>query len=169
VDWIFLELRETTGAPNTATQDSVISRQVVFLKNNGEVVDLEGKNIIPTRAPVYDNLHAVIWHRNHLGIMSANPLVEIGGLFLYDFSDESEKVFGGTNGHKELVPGLWGMIASDGDANFQIDNKDKNDIWLLQLGNDGYYEGDFDMNGTVDVQDRIIWELNSGKAGKVQE
>ncbi|MEZ5196306.1 MAG: hypothetical protein R2764_07895 [Bacteroidales bacterium] len=43
-------------------------------------------------------------------------LVESGGVYSYDFSTGVEKVFGGKNGHKELQPGVWGLISGDGDA-----------------------------------------------------
>ena len=45
----------------------------------------------------------------------------------------------------------------------------KNDIWHLQLGNDGYFKGDYTMNGTVDEQDKLMWEPNSGKGAHIPE
>ena len=60
------------------------------------------------------------------------------------------------------------MIAGDGYCDGQIDNKDKDDIWLLQYGLGGYYSGDFNMNGQVDDTDlNLFWDLNAGKSSHV--
>ena len=61
------------------------------------------------------------------------------------------------------------MMASDADADGQIDNKNKNDHWLLQEGSAGYLESDFDMRGTVNTFDKDKWEPNSGKGTQVPE
>ncbi len=56
------------------------------------------------------------------------------------------------------------MIAADGNADGQVDNNDKNDVWLIDNGYTGYYNGDFNMDTEVDIDDKIVmWELNSGK------
>ncbi len=169
VDWVLVELRESTGDASTATGDSIVSRQAAFLTKDGSIKAFDGNVHLPVKSEITDNLYSVILHRNHLGVMSADPLVKTGSLFSYDFSDASEKAFGGINGHKELVPGLWGMIAGDGDANGQVGNADKNDIWFIQQGNLGYLHGDFNMDSDVNNMDKVKWNENAGKAGKVPE
>ncbi|MCD4745399.1 MAG: hypothetical protein K8R58_03785, partial [Bacteroidales bacterium] len=104
------------------------------------------------------------------GIMSASPLSEIGGIYTYDFSNGADKVYGGTNGHKEIGTGIWGMIGGDGDANSQIGNTDKNDVWAVQAGTSGYLSGDFTMDVQVNNSDKNdIWAPNSGKGGQVPD
>ncbi len=43
-----------------------------------------------------------MWHRNHLGIISANPIVNTGGIYTYDFSSSESQVHGGLMAHKEI-------------------------------------------------------------------
>ncbi len=56
------------------------------------------------------------------------------------------------------------MIAADGDANGQVDNLDKDEVWLIQKNSTGYKSGDFNMDGQVNDTDRNdFWTPNSGK------
>ena len=41
-------------------------------------------------------------------------------------------IYGGTNACKQLNTGIWGMIAADGNADGQVDNTDKDDIWQTE-------------------------------------
>jgi len=60
------------------------------------------------------------------------------------------------------------MMAGDGNSDGEISNQDKDDIWLLENGNNGYYSGDFDMNGQVNDSDKnVLWELNVGKSTRI--
>ena len=62
------------------------------------------------------------------------------------------------------------MIAGDANADGQVDNKDKDDVWLIQAGSTGYYSADFNMDGQVDDTDaEIIWQPNAGKGSQVPE
>ena len=102
--------------------------------------------------------------------MSAYPLTESNGIYSYDFTDGEDKAYSGSLAQKEIAPGVWGMMASDGNANGQIDNKDKDDIWQIQKGNTGYYSGDFDMNSDVNNSDmEIMWQPNAGRGSQVPE
>ncbi|MCD4746103.1 MAG: C10 family peptidase, partial [Bacteroidales bacterium] len=165
VDWVLVELRDTTDAA-LATGETIIGRQAAFLLNNGAVVGLDGNGACPIATSITNNLFVVIRHRNHLGIMSAYSLIETGGIYTYDFTTGANKAYGGTNGHKEIGTGIWGMIGGDGDANSQIGNADKNDVWAVQAGSAGYISGDFTMDVQVNNTDKNdVWAPNSGKGG----
>ena len=167
VDWVLIEIREAPDA-SSATEATAIGQRAGFILNNGIVTDLDGSGNLQFGIEVNDNLFAVVWHRNHLGIMSAYPLTETGAVYSYDYTTAADKVYGGANAHSQLVSGIWGMTGGDGNANGQIDNNDKDDIWLPDLYNSGYYPGDFDMNGTVLNNDKeTLWEPNSGKSRKL--
>jgi len=167
VDWVLVELRDAATAAQ-ATGGTMIARQAAFLKSNGEVIQTDGASPLLFPVTPVNNLYAVIWHRNHLGIMSANPLIYSGGIYSYDFTDAAGKAYGGSNGHKQIGVNAWGMIAADGDANRQVDNQDKNNIWALQAGLSGYLPGDFSMNGQVDNLDKVdLWGVNSGRGSQV--
>ena len=170
VDWILVELRETPGDASTATIGTMIAQQAAFILRNGFIVRMDGSSSIQFSEVITENLYVVIWHRNHLGVMSANALTESGGLYQYDFTTDAGKAYGGTLGFKELEPGFWGMVGGDGDANNQVSVSDKNDIWAPQVGNSGYYAGDFNMNVQVDNTDKLdIWIPNAGKGSQVSD
>ncbi|MCD4791229.1 MAG: hypothetical protein K8R37_14645, partial [Bacteroidales bacterium] len=143
IDWVLIELRETTGDVSTATSSTMIDRQAGFILKDGTIVNTDGSSPLVFNVEITENLYAVVYHRNHLGILSANPLPLSGGVYIYNYTSGVGQVYGGLNGHKELEPGIWGMIGGDGNADGEINNLDKNDIWNQQRGNTGYYSGDF--------------------------
>lgn len=165
VDWVLLDFRDATDAQAAATSQS-IKKIAAFLKEDGTIVGLDG---FPPRISLnyVDNLFLVITHRNHLSIMNNNPLQETNGIFSYDFSDNSDKVYGDIHACSSLGNNLWGMISSDANADGQINNKDKNDLWVIQNGNSGYLSADFNMDNDVNEQDKNMWAANSGSGSAV--
>ncbi|OQX75930.1 MAG: hypothetical protein B6D61_09585, partial [Bacteroidetes bacterium 4484_249] len=170
VDWILIELRDATEAA-LATDETMIARQAAFLLNDGSVVGLDGNNgaysiVAP---PITNNLFVVIWHRNHLGIMSANALTESGGVYTYDFTTGSEQAYG-SGAQKNLGGGVYGLFGSDGNADGNINTDDKNNIWIPQVGTQGYKSGDFNLDVQVDNKDKNdIWLPNIGEGSQVPE
>jgi|GEM_PF-7102602 len=170
VDWLLLELRETAGGPSTATGATVVYRKAVFLLKNGSLADLDGVSPLVFPVSFELNIYVALIHRNHLAIMSAMPITPNAGSYGFDFSLGSAQVYGGTIGYKEIGNGVWGMISGDGDANGQVNNADKNDVWRIQSGNSGYLDGDFDLNGQVNNIDKVDrWKPNSGKGTQVPD
>lgn len=167
VDWVLLELRDAPDA-SSATGQTVIDRKAIFLQNNGSFRDLNGLPLVQMDADIQDSLFLVVYHRNHLGVMSSGPLPDFFGIYNYDFTTGAGQAYGGANAHVELLPNVWGMIAADGDADGQIDNSDKNTIWTIQAGGSGYLEGDFNMDTQVDNVDKNdLWIPNSGSGGQI--
>lgn len=163
VDWIYIEIRKQQDIYNQDTNVS-ISRQAAFLLANGSIVGLDGNSLLHFYTNETDSLHICVYHRNHLPIVSFHPIEFSNDTILYDFTQSEYMVVGGNHSQKELSPGIWGMIAADGNANGQIDNLDKDDIWLIETGNIGYYDGDYNLDGQVNETDiAFIWEINSGK------
>lgn len=153
VDWVLVELRETTGGASTATSDSIIAQKAGFILNDGSIVDRDGYNPIQIDTEINNNLYVVIWHKNHIGVMSAYPLLEVDGVYSYDFTSSIEQAYG-INAQKELAPGMWGMIAADGNADGIINNLDKENVWEPQAGESGYKTGDYNMDTEVDNKDK---------------
>jgi len=171
VDWVLVQLRDA-DAPGNADSGTILSTQAAFLLSDGSVVDIDGIRNISIFNLVYtQNLYAVIYHRNHLGIISNNPLVEDEGIYTYDFSTGEYQVYPDANGHKQLAPNVWGMIAGDGDGNGEINSDDKSNAWLPQAGTNGYESADFKiMNGQVNNQDKNdIWLINTGFNSQIPE
>ncbi|MBN1340149.1 MAG: VCBS repeat-containing protein, partial [Bacteroidales bacterium] len=169
VDWILIELRD---APDAASAGSaaVVARQAGFLRKDGTITSADGFSLpLFTYFPV-NSLFAVVWHRNSIGVMSAIPLTETGGVYAYDFTTGASQAYGGTLGHKEIAPGAWGMIAADGNADNQVNNGDKNDVWAPQAGTGGYTSGDFNLDAQVNNGDKNdVWVPNTGLGGQVPQ
>ena len=169
VDWILIELRDATTAGG-ADKSTMIAKQACFLTKSGNVVALDGINYPIFNTTVTNNLYVVIYHRNHLGIMSAYPLIPTGNLYSYDYSIDIGQVYGTMNGHKHLGGGVWGMTGGDGKSDGQINNGDKNDVWASQAGGSGYLAGDFNMDSQVNNGDKNdLWVPNTGMGGQVPD
>jgi len=167
VDWVLVELRDAPAA-YLATATTAIARRAGFLHSDGRISDLDGTSPLSFTYTLQYDLYAVVYHRNHLSVMTANALVQSGGFYSYDFSNNAVQAYGGTLAQNQLIPGTWGLIAADGDANGQVNNVDKNDVWKPQSGSSGYKAGDFNMNAQVDNIDKNdFWKKNSGKSSQV--
>ncbi|MBN1339250.1 MAG: right-handed parallel beta-helix repeat-containing protein, partial [Bacteroidales bacterium] len=169
VDWVLVELRDAPDAAS-AGSTAIVARQAAFLLKDGSVVAIDGTSVLSFNHNVVNSLFVVIWHRNHLGIMSANPLIESMGIFSYDFSSGAGQVFGGSIAHKEIASGIWGLAGADGNADGQVNNGDKNDIWSPQAGTGGYLQGDFNLDAEVNNGDKNdVWIPNTGLGGQVPQ
>jgi hypothetical protein len=151
IDWILVELRDAPDAPS-AGSGSMIMQKAGFLLKNGSVVDLDGQSNMQFTGTISQQLYAVIRHRNHLGIMSAQPLDLSGNVYTYNFSLDSGSAF--SEGQKHLAAAVWGMIAGDSDASGIINLNDKNQNWKTESGHAGYLSGDFNFNGEIDNTDK---------------
>ena len=170
VDWILVELRETPYSADSATSEVRLTRKAGLLMSDGAIISAEEFSAIEFNEKVQYNLYAVIWHRNHLGILSAEPLSYSKGSYSYDFTAGPTRVYGGALGYSELLAGIWGMASGDGLADGQVNNQDKNDVWAVQSGLSGYLPGDFNMDSEVNNQDKVDqWLPNSGKGSQVVE
>jgi hypothetical protein len=166
VDWVLLELRDATSAAN-ATGATTIARQAAFVLNDGSVVGLDGSSDLLFTNSVTNQLFVVVWHRNHLGVMSANPLMDVGGIYSYNFTTAAGQAYG-ADAHKLLAGGKYGMYGGDGNANKTVNSVDKTAVWSPQAGTNGYKSGDFNMSGQVNNPDKNnIWVPNNGKTSKV--
>ena len=57
------------------------------------------------------------------------------------------------------------MIAGDGNGDSYIDDMDVLSQWSIVAGGNGYYLGDFNLNGQINNQDKNdIWLPNYGKS-----
>lgn len=169
VDWVLIEIRDAADA-SLATSATMDAQQAGFILTDGSITQMDGISALEFGIQVDQNLFAVVWQRNHLGIMSAYPLNREGNMYSYDFTDAADKVYGGEPGHKELEPGIWGMIGGDGDASGHINDLDRLDVWEPQAGHAGYLAGDYDMNGNVANPDKLdIWLPNGDIGNQVPD
>jgi hypothetical protein len=167
VDWVLVELRDATSAP-LATAPTRIARRAGFLLKNGQIVGLNGTSPLQFTVVVDHQLFAIVWYRNHLGVMSASGLVNIGGTCTYDFTTGSGQVYGGAVAHKQVGTGIWGMMSGDGDANNSVQNADRTAIWAPYAGRTGYFMADFSLDRQVNNKDKDDkWFPNLGKVSFV--
>lgn len=168
VDWVLVEFRDALN-PASATAATRIERQAGFLLNNGSIVGMDGISPLFLTASVTNNLFVVIWHRNHLSIMSANPVILSGGIYSYDFATGSGQAYG-SNAQKNLGSGIYGMYAGDFNADGTINPNDKTSPWTLNSGKQGYLPSDGDFDGQADNNDKNdFWFVNNGKSSQVPD
>ena len=166
VDWVLVEFRETDGDASTATPDKFIDRQAALLLEDGSIVKPDGVNPIQYNGDITENLFVIIYHRNHLAVMSATPLTGLGTVYIYDFTTALSKAY--LDGQKDLGGGYFGMIGGDSDGNGIVAQADKDINWTTDAGNAGYSGSDLNLDSQIDNPDKNgIWEPNLGAESKV--
>jgi hypothetical protein len=168
VDWILIELRDASSA-SSALSSTMIARKAAFLMSDGHIRSLDGtSNQQFINLTIQQDLFVVIHHRNHLSIMSADPLTESGGVFSYDFTNSSDQAY--NSGQKDLGSGNFGMVAADGDADGTIDNDDHYPVWTNGAAQWGYLPGDYNLDSQVDNKDKNdFWFPNEGSGSQVPD
>ncbi len=171
VDWVLIELRDTTQA-DRATPEATVGRRAAFLLADGSVVDLDGISPVSFDIPSIDwSLFFVVRHRNHLDIMSSYVPTFDNGIYFYDYTFAQSRVYNSiVAGYKEIAPNKWGMVSGDTDGDGYINNDDKTLNWKPQAGMYGYFSADLDLDGQVDNPDKNdIWLENNGDWSQVPE
>lgn len=89
IDWVLFELRDKNDPSR------VISNITALLQSNGELADPQtGSNILNIAGVSADDYFIALRHRNHLGIMTAQPIPLSSTTTLVDFTDINTPVFG---------------------------------------------------------------------------
>ena len=159
VDWVLLELRSGTAS------STVVSRKAAFIKSNGSVVDIDGTSPVSFSGTPSGNYYIVVMHRNHLPVMSADPVSLGPEPDLYDFTTSSSKAYG-ADALADLGGGKWGLYAGDSDENGTINVLDYGNV-VNNLFDTGYKLGDLDLNGVINVLDYSKTNNNMFKSTQV--
>ncbi len=168
VDWVLVQLRDASTA-GEATGATIVAQKACFLLSNGSVVNNEGNN------PVFytsfsEGAFVIIWHRNHLSIMSSVPVSGFGGSYTYNFTTGAGKVAGGVAGYVELESGVWGMAAGDLNADKIININDKVLGWETDAASQGYSGADANLDIQVNNPDKNELILqNDGKISGIPD
>ncbi|WP_452224627.1 hemagglutinin protein [Lacinutrix chionoecetis] len=112
VDWIWLEFRDENDVSN------IIKGTSVLLQRDGDVVALDGVSDV-SLGIVPKNYYIVLQHRNHLGVMSANPVAVTETGTAINFTENTTATFG-SNAQVALGNGDLALWAGDTNANGQI-------------------------------------------------
>jgi hypothetical protein len=168
VDWVLVELRDAVSAVD-ATPATTIARQAGLLLNDGSIVATDGSSLLSFDNTISNNLFTVINHRNHLTIMSANAVTLSGDNYTYDFTTASEQAYG-TNSQKLLSSGIFGMMSGDCNANGTVGNEDLIPGWETDAGKAGYYSADLNFDQQVNNIDKEdYWLPNVGEGTNVPQ
>ncbi len=151
VDWVLVQLRDSDD-PANADAASIFEERAAFLLSDGSIVDIDGVSPLQFTTTYEHKLYPVILQYNHLAVISAtNVARDASGTYFYDFTNGA---YGGAAGEKEVAPGVWAMIGGDSYEDGIIDDNDVDD-WSWQAGHsNNYYYADMDMNGYVDNKDK---------------
>jgi hypothetical protein len=164
VDSVNIEIR------NSATNPTIRVFVPAWLLTDGTIRDF----VDTTKAYVRfggvppGNYYIVVRHRNHLAVMSSALVALDAGTspVVYDFSTDQAKAYG-TNALR-AVGTRFAMPGGDGTRDGGVDAFDKNTVWHVQNGMNGYLAGDYNLDGGVDAFDvNLTWLLNNGSATQV--
>ncbi len=153
VDWVLLELRS-----DLTTQ---VARRAAFIKNDGSLVDLDGVSLVDFASVPGGSYYLVIYHRNHLQIMTANPVELSSSPTLYDLTTSSTRAYG-TDPMKNLGGGVFGMYSGDTNNSGIVTASDKSLVNSFNLGT-GYYNADTNFSGIVTAADKTNINSNNLK------
>jgi chitinase len=168
VDWVMVELRDAATA-GEALPGTTIERQAAFVTNTGQIVKLDGTPNLQFNHTIIHQLFIVIYHRNHISIMSANPLLNISGDYFYDFRSGVGQAYGEAS-QKEVGDDVWAMYCGDGNGDCMVEMNDKTDVWKNpdQTGMTGYLPSDFNMDRQTNNKDKNnYWKQNLGFGSSV--
>jgi uncharacterized repeat protein (TIGR01451 family) len=167
VDWVLVSLRDTPDGAN-----GPICQAAALLHSDGRV-EFVGE-FACCDIDLGASYYLVIEHRNHLIVMSHEPIPIANGKIVYDFRVQQSYIndpflFGTFAGQKEILPGVFAMLGSNGNqtltTNSDTDiNFDDRTFWESENGDIAKYRnGDYNLNGDTNFNDRRVWELNNGK------
>ena len=154
VDWVVVELR-------SATSPAIVSgSQCALIQRDGDVVATDGISPITFSLPG-TNYHVALRHRNHLGVMTFNPVPLSATPTSIDFSLASTQTYG-ADARTNLVgtfpaQALWaGDVNFNGMVQYTGTNNDRDPI-LVAIGGTlptntvfgQYRQEDVNMNVTV--------------------
>jgi uncharacterized repeat protein (TIGR01451 family) len=167
VDWVLVSLRDTPDGAN-----GPICQAAALLHSDGRV-EFVGE-FACCDVDLDESYYLVIEHRNHLIVMSHEPVPITNGKIVYDFRAQQSYIddpfmFGTFSGQKEIQSGVFVMLGGNGNQKLSIQsdtdiNFDDRTFWESENGIIAKYRnGDYNLNGDTNFNDRRTWELNNGK------
>ncbi len=154
LDWVLVSLRTSL---DPATE---VARVAAVLLENGNISSFD-VNLNNATNPLY----VMIEHRNHLPIISAQPISIVNNTISYDFTASNSYTTGSGFGQKRLGSD-WVMYGGNADQEAQNScdiNASDRVFWQTVNGQfDVYNPGDYDLDGDVNAADRIVFNSNNG-------
>ena len=168
VDWVLLELRDPSAPALVRASRSAL------LQRDGDIVEVDGSSPVSFTVPV-GHYHIAVRHRNHLGVMSAQPLEVSLALRQHDLAEPTTALYGSEAA--KVVAGqqvLWaGDATLNGGVTYVGAGNDRDPL-LVKVGGitpnaivAGYHVEDIDLDGRVmylgagNDRDRILVNVGS--------
>ncbi len=164
VDWVLVSFH------TDITRNTQIAQAAAILRKDGSLYFPDGDiRFTGAISPVY----VTIQHRNHIAVMTAQPIPIIDRTLTHDFRNAEGYTANGTGaGQKQLPNGKWAMYAGDceqiGDVQgYDINGADKA-FWGSFNGNFLiYHPADVNLDGDINGADKIFWVANNGISSRV--
>ncbi|MCD4650870.1 MAG: hypothetical protein K8S56_03680, partial [Candidatus Cloacimonetes bacterium] len=164
VDWVYVQLR-------TAPTSAPVVEASFLLNETGHIVDEMGLPMSFNMAS--GNYYAVVTHRNHLAVMSANAITfDTSNAQTFDLTTSGACYYDSAvnDGVSEVEPGIFALLAGEttdpAGTSGTITDADKGAIANNFLAT-GYQLADTNFSDTVTDSDKGFVNLNSGTACQV--
>ncbi len=162
VDWVLVSLRASMES------NTQIGRAAAILQQDGCLYFPDGGVRLNSQV---DSAYVVIQHRNHIAVMTPQPVAIVNNTLTHDFRLEDSYRDATSFGQKQLY-GDWVMFAGDCDQvsdlqGYDINGSDKA-LWISQNGNFAQYlSSDMNLDGDVNGADKGVWLNNNGISSRV--
>jgi hypothetical protein len=176
VDWVFVQLR------SSASPSIVVASMPALLQRDGDIVDVDGVSALEFDAVPAGDYYVAVRHRNHLGIMTANPIAlssvvascdmasVSGGQMLYSLPSSTNPAARVQGTVRTMFAGNCSTNGAES-ALLSYGNTSQTDKTRMQValgtsttGINGYSIFDCDMNGVARfnglMPDRLVIFLN---------
>ncbi|OEK07190.1 hypothetical protein [Roseivirga misakiensis] len=172
VDWVLVELREAASA-SAALNSTKIGSAAGFLMTDGSIKSTDGTSnlTVSLTGNTGSEFFIVIYHRNHLPIMSSASISESSGSYSIDFTSSAANTYQNTTALVSLSGSKFGMVAGDTDGDGDIDTDDLA-TWQSNNGVTFNYSSngvvDFNLDGEINAVDRNDFQQkNTSKTRQV--
>lgn len=171
VDWVLVELREA-GSAATALNATKKGSTAGFLMSDGTIKATDGTSNLTVNLSGNSgtDYFVVVYHRNHLPIMSAVAVAGSSGTLTINFTSASANTYQTITALTTLSTGKFAMPAGDADGDGDVDATDLA-TWQGQNGAVFSYNstnGDFNLDGEINAVDRNDFQQkNASKTSQV--
>lgn len=155
-DWVKVEIR------SAADPSVILEAKSFMLKTDGTLERYDGASLVPPYfKPVFEPVHIVVRHRNHVAVMSKKIDDFSLGSVDYDFTTGLQQAYNDGSAPVQMIEvnGVWCMSAGDLTGDETLDDTDNTSMSTLfhQGVMNQYIPADLNMDGVVDDVDLSLF------------
>ncbi len=164
VDWVLVELRSANEP------DKIVEQKAAFLLSDGSIVDKEYKVLGDKKGVRFYTLsfwgtyYIIVRSRNHLDVISREPMRISNYQLSYDFTTSAEQAMG-TGQLKALNDTHYALHAGDLDGDGIITVQDFNEYTQLEQSNESYNIADLNCDANISISDVNTYQRNASVIG----